>query len=159
MKLLSDFFLHGREYIALELGQTEVQGAHMAGPRALGGGRAPWPCGALVAPLQWVLAPVFFIYSKIILRKFSSNSENFYFCTKNNTMAVLLKTASVRVSFIQIMQIRGQNKSKSVWKSRYVGDVSAPPSLTHCLSSSNSVDKLKVIKKNFYKLICFCWCI
>ena len=39
-------------------------------------------------------------------------------------MAVLLKTASVRVSFIQIVQIRVQNKGKSVWKSRYVGDVS-----------------------------------
>jgi len=50
------------------------------------------------------------------------------------------------------MQIRVQNKAKRVWKSRYDGDVSTPPSLTHCLSSSNSVDKLKVIKKNFYKL-------
>ena len=67
-------------------------------------------------------------------------------------MVVLLKTSSVRVSFIQIMQIRVQNKGKSVRKSRYDGDVSTPPSLTHCLSSSNSVDKLKVIKKNFYKL-------
>src|SRR3990170_7937943 len=67
-------------------------------------------------------------------------------------MVVLLKTASVRVSFIQIMQIRVQNKSKSVWKSRYIGDISTPPSLTHCLSSSNSVDKLKVTKKFFYKL-------
>ena len=38
-------------------------------------------------------------------------------------MAVLLKTASVRVSSIQIMQVRVQNKGKSVWKSRYVGDV------------------------------------
>src|SRR3954467_4217485 len=67
-------------------------------------------------------------------------------------MAILLKTASVRVSSIQIMQIRVQNKGKRVWKSRYDRDVSTPPSLTHCLSSSNSVDKLKVIKKNFYKL-------
>ena len=39
-------------------------------------------------------------------------------------MAVLLKTASVRVSSIQIMQVRVENKGKSVWKSRYVGDVS-----------------------------------
>ena len=38
-------------------------------------------------------------------------------------MAVLLKIALVRVSFIQIMQVRVQNKGKSVWKSRYVGDV------------------------------------
>ena len=39
-------------------------------------------------------------------------------------MAILLKTASARVSSIQIMQVRVQNKGKSVWKSRYVGDVS-----------------------------------
>ena len=39
-------------------------------------------------------------------------------------MAILLKTASIRVSFIQIMQIRVQNKSRRVWKSRYDGDVS-----------------------------------
>ena len=73
-------------------------------------------------------------------------------------MAVLLKTALVRVSFIQIMQVRVQNKGKSVWKSRYDGDVSTPPNLNPCLSSSNSVDKLKVIKKNFYKSICSCCC-
>ena len=46
------------------------------------------------------------------------------FCTINNIMAVLLKTMLVRVSFIQIMQVRVQNKGKSVWKTRYVGDVS-----------------------------------
>ena len=39
-------------------------------------------------------------------------------------MAILLKTTSDRVSSIQIMQVRVQNKGKSVWKSRYVGDVS-----------------------------------
>ena len=39
-------------------------------------------------------------------------------------MSILLKTASVRVSSIQIMEVRVQNKGKSVWKSRYDGDVS-----------------------------------
>ena len=39
-------------------------------------------------------------------------------------MAILLKTTLIRVSSIQIMQVRVQNKGKSVWKSRYVGDVS-----------------------------------
>ena len=46
-------------------------------------------------------------------------------------MAILLKTTSVRVSSIQIMQVRVQNKGKSVWKSRYVGDVSAPLSYSY----------------------------
>ena len=78
--------------------------------------------------------------------------QELLFLHKNNTMAILLKTASVRVSSIQIMLVRVQNKGKRVWKSRYDGDVSTPPSFTRCLSSSNSVDKLKVIKKNFYKL-------
>ena len=67
-------------------------------------------------------------------------------------MAILLKTTSVRVSSVQIMQVRAQNKGKSVWKSRYDGGVSTPPSLNICFFSRNSVDKLKVIKKNFYKL-------
>ena len=31
---------------------------------------------------------------------------------KSHTMVVLLKTASVRITFIQIMQIRVQNKAK-----------------------------------------------
>ena len=44
-------------------------------------------------------------------------------------MVVLLKTASVRVSFIQIMQVRVQNKGKRVWKARYIGDIS-PTSLS-----------------------------
>ncbi|KAE8778109.1 hypothetical protein D1007_49091 [Hordeum vulgare] len=39
-------------------------------------------------------------------------------------MAILLKTALVRVSSIQIMQIRVQTKGKRVWKSRYDADVS-----------------------------------
>ena len=39
-------------------------------------------------------------------------------------MAILLKIASLRVSSIQIMQVRVQNKGKSVWKSRCDGDVS-----------------------------------
>ena len=82
---------------------------------------------------------------------FSRTTMVLFLC-RNNTMVVLLKTASVRVSSIQIMQVRVQNKGKRVWKSRYDGDISTPPSLTHCLSSSNSVDKLKVTKKNFYEL-------
>ena len=59
--------------------------------------------------------------------------RTFVFCTINNIMAVLLKTASVRVSSIQIMQVRVQNKGKSVWKSRYDGDVSVTnPNLDLC---------------------------
>ena len=46
-------------------------------------------------------------------------------------MAILLKTVSVRVSSIQIMQVRVQNKGKRVWKSRYGGDVSRHGKTNH----------------------------
>ena len=118
-------------------------------------GGAPPPPGCapcLVGPLAFIFCQYFLCFPKVISVDFQVIPRTFVFCTINNTMAVLLKTTPDRVSFIQIMQIRVQNKGKSVWKSRYVGDVSTPPSLNLCLSSSNSVDKLKVIKKNFYKL-------
>ena len=127
---------------------------HPGGPRGRGralGGRPPpsWTgCGPPGLHLWWRF---FIIYSKIF-RGVSGHSENFYFLHKINTMAILLKTASVRVSSIQLIQVRVQNKGKSVWKSRYDGDVSTPPSLNPCLSTSNSVDKLREKKKNFYKL-------
>jgi hypothetical protein len=134
---------------------VELRGPHKLHGRALGG-RAHVACGPRVGPLLWIFALVFFIYCIKKSPKSFVQFQELLFLHKNNTMVVLLKTASVRVSFIQIMQIRVQNKSKSVWKSRYDGDVSTSPSLTHCLSSSNSVNKLKVIKKNFYELFCSC---
>ena len=111
-----------------------------------------------MGPLVLILSPKILINSKKCLRGFPGHSENFSFLHIKQHHSSLLKTTSVRVSFIQIMQVRVQNKGKSVWKSRYVGDVSAPPSSNLCLSSSNSVDKLKVIKKNFYKSVCSCCC-
>ena len=133
---------------------VEVGGAP-GGPR--GRGR---PRGAGAPPPSWKgcgppgldsFANIFYYFQKSSPWSFRSFRE-LLFLHKDNTMAILLKTASVRVSSIQIMQVRVQNKGKSVWKSRYDGDVSTPPRLNLCLSSSNSVDKLKVIKKNFYKL-------
>lgn len=124
-------------------------GEATGGPR--GRGRAPTLVERWWAPWPSSFAGIFHIFWKVTPWSFRSFRE-LLFLHKNNTMAILLKTASVRVSSIQIMQVRVQNKGKSVWKSRYDGDVSTPPSLNLCLSSSNSVDKLKVIKKNFYKL-------
>ena len=68
-------------------------------------------------------ASIFYIFQKYSSLIFMSFRE-LLFLHKNNTMAILLKTTSVRVSSIQIMQVRVQNKGKSVWKSRYDGDVS-----------------------------------
>ena len=116
-----------------------------------GGQARPHPRGQVVGPLAFIFCRYFYIFQKVAPWSFRSFRERL-FLHINNTMVILLKTASVRVSSIQIMQVRVQNKGKSVWKSRYDGDVSTPPSLNLCLSSSNSVDKLKLIKKNFYKL-------
>ena len=119
--------------------------------RTQGVGRAPTLMARVLAPFSWFFRQCFLLIPKGVSVKFLVIPRTFI-SDKNNTMAILLKTASFWVSSIQIMQIRVQNKGKRVWKSRYDGDISTPPSLTHCLSSSNSVDKLKVMKKNFYKL-------
>ena len=141
------FFLPESKYIELELRSEELQGGHEVGgappPSWTGGG--PWSSS---------FARIFYYFRIDVPWNFRSFRE-LLFLHINNTIAILLKTTSVRVSSIQIMQVRVQNKGKSVWKSRYDGDVSTPPSLNLCLSSSNSVDKLKVIKKNFYKLCLF----
>ena len=119
--------------------------------RAQGAGAPPTLVERVWAPDMDSSSSIFYIFqnnSPLIFRSF----RELLFLHKNNTMAILLKTASVRVSSIQIMQVRVQNKGKSVWKSRYDGGVSTPPRLNLCLSSSNLVDKLRVIKKNLYKL-------
>ena len=134
------------------------RGAHHP-PRRAGRGLArPGGCCAPWAPSPVVSgSSIFYIFQNKSPESFVPFRE-LLFLHKNNTMAILLKTTSVRVSSIQIMQIRVQNKGKRVRKSRYVGDVSTPPSLNLCLSSSNSVDKLKVINK-LLQTLCSCCCI
>jgi hypothetical protein len=66
-------------------------------------GRAVLPCGLLVRLLVLPRSVGGLFWSKKNRQKVSSNSENFYFCTKNNTTVVLLKTTSVRVSSNQII--------------------------------------------------------
>ena len=150
--LLSEFFSPRKQIYRVGVGV----GRSLGGPRGrgspLGGQARPPPswvgCGS---PDVDFSSGIFLILQIDVPWSFRSFQE-LLFLHKINIMAILLKTASVLVSSIQIMQVRDQNKGKSVWKSRYDGDVSTPPRLILCLSSSNSVDKLKVIKKNFYKL-------
>ena len=68
---------------------------------------------------------------------------------KKTTRIALLKTASVRVSFVQIMQEWSQNNSKSVWKSRYVWDVSIPPSLAIAWPQAIQFNKLDATNKTW----------
>ena len=108
----------------LELRSVERQGAHEAGGVPRGVGAPPTLVDRVWAPGLDSFTSIFYIfqkYSSLIFRSF----RDLLFLHKNNTMAILLKTTSVRVSSIQIMQVRVQNKGKSVWKSRYDGDVSS----------------------------------
>ena len=141
--LLSDFFLPESKYIELDLRSEELQGGHEVGG-------APLPSWTGRGPPDVDLpSNIFYIFqnnSPLIFRSF----WELLYLHKNNTMAILLKIASVRVSSIQIVQVRVQNKGKSVWKSRYDGDVTTP--LKPLLVLKQFSWKLKVIKKNFYKL-------
>ena len=109
----------------LELRSVELHGAHEAGgaPRVAGVPPPSWTGGG--PPGLNSFASIFNIFQKIVPWSFRSFRE-LLFLHINNTMAILLKTVSVRFSSIQIMQVRVQNKGKSVWKSRYDGDVSRP---------------------------------
>ena len=144
------FFSPWKQIYRVGVGVGRSPGGPRGRGHAQGGRRTPTPVDRVWAPGLDSFAGIF-IDSKNILCEVLGHSKNFYFCT-NITMAILLKTTPIRVSSIQIMQVRVPNKGKCVWKSRYVGDVSTPPSLNPCLSSSNSVDKLKEKKKNFHKL-------
>ena len=127
----------------LELRSVECQGGHEAGgaPRGVGAAPPSWTgCG----PLALILSLVFFIYSKNISPLIFRSFRELLFLHKNNTMAILLKTTSVQVSSIQIMQVRVQNKGKSVWKSRYDRDVSVPHKF------SLELDHILLMRTNLY---------
>ena len=119
-------------------------------------GARPAPSWTGCGPLVLILSPVFLLIPKhvsidfqVIRRTFVSAQKQYHGNSAENSVSPGYS--------IRIMQVRVQNNGKSIWKSRYVGDVSTPPSLNICLSSSNSVDKLKVRKKTFtgsFALVC-----
>ena len=82
----------------------------MVGGRAQGG--APHPREQGVGPLVFIFCKDFLLFPNRRSVEFQDIPRIFIFCSKNNTMAVLLKTASVRVSSIQIIQVIVQNKGK-----------------------------------------------
>ena len=69
-------------------------------------------CGS---PLVDSFANIFYSFQNVSPWSFRSFRE-LLFLHKNNTMAILLKTSSVRVSFIQIMQVRVQSGQKCLEK-------------------------------------------
>jgi hypothetical protein len=66
--------------------------------------------------------------------------ESWISAQKQDTRAILLKTALVRVSCIQNTQIRGETTAKVFGKVDTFWTYQLPPSLAYCLSSSNSVN-------------------
>ena len=138
-------------------GRWSIRGPARQGA-CLGGRCAPTLVDRVWAPWRGFFFQYFLYIPKIISVDFQVIPRTFI-SAKNNTMAILLKTTSVWVSSIQIMQIRVQNKGKGVWKSRYDGDVSTPPKLNPLLvlkqfSWQTESDK----EKAFTNFVCSCCC-
>ena len=91
---------------------------------------------------------------------YKKSSQNFVpfrellFLHKNNTMVVLLKTTLVRVSFIQIMQIRVQNNRKLLGKVDMMETYQFPQASTFAFPQAIQLINWKWKRKNFYKLFC-----
>ena len=128
------------------------------------GPRGPWDRGAHPIggrpPVSWIgcgppglhLLPIFFIFSKSCLRGFSGHSKNFCFCTKITPWQFCWKQRQSWLVSFKSCKLESKTRAKVFGKVDTLETYQRAPSLNLCLSSSNSVDKLKVIKKNFYKL-------
>ncbi len=84
-----------------------------------------------------------------MFRGVSGHSENICFLHIKQHHGNSLKIGSVRVSSIQIIQVRVQNKGKSIWKSRYDGDVSLNTAMTYKIGTkalSAILDAMKLIR-------------
>ena len=95
----------------LELRSEEVQGGHEIGGRALGGAR-PLSRGQVVGPLAFIFCQYFLYFPKVISVDFQVIPRTFVFYTINNTMAVLLKTTSVRVNSFKSCKLESKTRSK-----------------------------------------------
>ena len=105
---------------------------------------APWlPCGPPLV-LRKISERWFLIYFFGIFPAYQNIQKP---GQKKTALVALLKTASVRVSFVQIMQEWRKNSSKSVWKIRYVWDVSTPPSLAIACPQAIQSNELDATKK------------
>ena len=132
--------------------QRGASGGDRGGHATLGRGPTPsraqlWR-GCLVWPLRlpfWLRGSSGEIWRSQLFSEFFSKVD--FSAQKEDTRAILLKTALVHVSCIQIIQVRGKTTAKVFGKVDTFWTYQLPPSLAYCLSSSNSVDKLNAIKK------------
>ena len=105
------FFSVKRNIWSWSWGRWSIRGPTRQGGAPSGGGRAPTLVDRVWAPWPWFFRQYFSYFEKLSPWIFRSFRE-LLFLHKNNTMAVLLKTASIRVSSIQIMQVRVQTRAK-----------------------------------------------
>jgi hypothetical protein len=111
-----------------------------------------------LAPWVFWLNRIFAVFSGIF-------PESWISTQKQDTRAILLKTALVRVSCIQNTKIRGETTAKVFGKSRYALDVSAatvssssrlpsprnPRALRHCIPIKKVAHRPKMAKKGMTK--------
>jgi hypothetical protein len=90
-------------FSALESREDGPRGEHNPPRLGLGSRRALVGYALLLALLALPRSFGGLFCSKKNHQTVSTHLENFHFCTKNNTTVVLLKTASVRVSSMQII--------------------------------------------------------
>ena len=83
---------------------------------------------------------------------FSGHSENFCFCTKITPWQFYWKQRQSWLVPFKSCKIESKTRAKLFGKVDTTETYQLPKLKPFCLSLSNSVDKLKVIKKNFYKL-------
>jgi hypothetical protein len=115
-----------------------------------GGGGAPWWVVLHQAPpsggswLQYFL----FIPQKI-LEKFRGILRTFIFAQKQHHGSSAENSVSPGLVSFKSCKLESKTRAKELGKVDTLETYQLPPSLNLCLSSSNSVDKLKVRKKTF----------
>jgi hypothetical protein len=129
-----------RVYVGRRRGRGDGRGGLTTG----GHGQAwaaPPGCVAASQPLSVHLLALWVFWWNRIFAIFSwIFTESWISAQKQDTIAILLKIALVRVSCIQNTQIRGETTAKVFGKVDTFWTYQLPPSLAYCLSSSNSVN-------------------
>ena len=109
------FFLPEHEYMELEFGLPEVQGAqaHQACP---GGWARPLSLWLLGGPPLVYFSANIFIYSTKILHKCSCQSKNFDFCTKTTPWQFWWKLRQSRLVSFRSWKLASKTRAKSLEK-------------------------------------------
>ena len=111
IKLLLLFFSSGKWIYSVGIRSDGAKWAPW-GTRARQGVACPGASWAAGGPLKWILAPVFFIYSIKNLQKVSSNSKNFYFCTKTTPWLFCWKQRQSGLASFKSCKLESKTRAK-----------------------------------------------